>query len=110
VRVCVAGRPDWVFVKLYTHGCKEANWSALFGPAMESLHRCLCRRYNDGRPYRLHYVTAREMYNIIKAAEHGLTGDPGEYRDFVVMPPAVVAQVGGETTQKRGRSVEHISS
>jgi len=45
------------------------------------------RRYNDGVRYALHYVTARETYNIIKAAEAGKTGNPGEYRDFLVPPP-----------------------
>ncbi len=30
-RVCVAGRPDWLFVKLHTHGCKEANMGLLLG-------------------------------------------------------------------------------
>lgn len=29
-----------------------------------------------------------EMYNIVKAAEAGLQGDPGQYRDWVVPRPA----------------------
>jgi len=37
--------------------------------------------------YVLHYVTAREMYNIAKAAEAGLAGDPGRYRDFELPKP-----------------------
>jgi len=88
IGVCVAGRPDWVFVKLHTHGCNEANWSVLFGEPILELHRCLCERYNDGERFRLHYVCAREMYNIIKAAELGLAGDPGRYRDLEILPPA----------------------
>lgn len=88
IGVCVAGRPDWLFVKLHTHGCNEANWRVLFGEPILELHRCLCERYNDGRRYRLHYVCAREMYNIIKAAELGLAGDPGQYRDLQILPPA----------------------
>ena len=91
LRVCVAGRPDWVFVKVHTHGCKEANMRLLLGPAMQTLHRCLCDGYNDGRRYSLHYVTAREMYNIIKAAEHGLPGSPGEYRNLAIAPPMTEA-------------------
>jgi hypothetical protein len=39
-------------------------------------------------PFRLHYVTAREAYNIVKAAEAGKAGDPNAYRDFEVPPPA----------------------
>ena len=89
--ICVGGRPDWVFVKVHTHGCKEANWQALFGPPMLGLHACLGKRYNDGQAFRLHYVTAREMYNIVKAAERGLEGDPGQFRDLVLPPPAASA-------------------
>src|SRR5262249_8637394 len=36
----------------------------------------------------LHYVTAREAYNVAKAAEAGCSGDPNRYRDFEVPPPA----------------------
>src|SRR3546814_20317333 len=46
-------------------------------------------RYNDGERYVLHYVTAREVHNIIKAAEAGHGGDPNDYRDFILPPPAV---------------------
>ena len=91
-RVCVAGRPDWVLVKLHTHGCNERNWPVVLGPPMRELHRLLEERYNDGRRCKLHYVTARETYNIIKAAERGLTGDPGAYRDLEIAPaPLAVA-------------------
>jgi len=86
-RVCVAGRPDWVFVKVHTHGCNEANWGVLFGRPMSFLYQFLGRRYNNGGRYRLHYVTAREMYNIIRAAERGFEGNPGRYRDFEILPP-----------------------
>jgi hypothetical protein len=27
------------------------------------------------------------MYNIVKAAEQGLSGDPGQYRDLVIPRP-----------------------
>ena len=92
-RVCVAGRPDWLFVKLYTHGCVERNLEFFFGGAMADLHTRLCEHYNDGRRYRLHYVTAREMYNVIRAAERGLAGNPGEYRDLEIgPPPCAIAQ------------------
>src|SRR3546814_17982821 len=44
-------------------------------------------RYNDGERYVLHYVTAREVHNHIKAAEAGHGGDPNDYRDFIPPPP-----------------------
>ena len=90
-RVCVAGRPDWVFVKVHTHGCLDRNLDILLGDPMRHLHERLCGYYNDGSQFRLHYVTAREMYNIIKAAERGLSGDPGEFRDLEIAPPPLAS-------------------
>jgi hypothetical protein len=71
----VIGRPDWVFLKLHTHGAQERNFEALLGPPMEGMLSYLERAYNDGERYRLHYVTAWEMYQAIKAAERGVV-DP----------------------------------
>jgi hypothetical protein len=51
------------------------------------MHMHLERAYNDGERYVLHYVSAREVYNIIKAAEAGKQGNPNEYRDFILPPP-----------------------
>ena len=53
------------------------------------MHQALARDYNDGRRWALHYVTAREMFNIAIAAMEGHTGDPGQYRDHVIPPPPV---------------------
>jgi hypothetical protein len=78
----VKGRPEWVFVKLHAHGCSEKNMPALLGPAMDQTLSYLERAYNDGTKYCLHYVTAREMYNIVRAAEAGKRGNPGEWRRY----------------------------
>ncbi|MEO7433121.1 MAG: hypothetical protein ABIR62_14065 [Dokdonella sp.] len=83
----VEGRPEWVFVKIHTHGTQERDIDTLLGPEMDAMHAHLERVYNDGGTYVLHYVTARETYNIIKAAEAGKTGDPNAYRDFHLPPP-----------------------
>ena len=84
-----------MFVKIHTHGAPEHECDAILGPATEAMFRDLESRYNDGRRHVLHYVTARELYNIVKAAEAGLGGDPGQYRDFCVPAPtfAVDARV-----------------
>jgi hypothetical protein len=73
----VKGRPEWLFVKLHTHGAQEQNFDVLLGEPMDTTLRYLEARYNDGMRYRLHYVTAREMYLVIKAAESGVRGNPG---------------------------------
>ncbi len=76
VGVCVEGRPEWVFIKVHTHGGPEANASVLLGPVMQRFHSDVNRLFNDGSEYRLHYVTAYEMACLVKAAESGLTGNP----------------------------------
>ncbi len=87
--VHVVGQPDWVFVKLYTHGAPEAQAASLLGDGGRNLHEGL-RAYNDGQRWKLHYVTAREMFNIARAAMAGETGDPGRFRDYVLAPPPIV--------------------
>jgi hypothetical protein len=83
----VQGREDWVFVKIYTHGAPEAQAASLLGDPGRALHRELTTRYNDGVSWRLHYVTAREMYNIAMAAMSGKSGDPNTFRNFCLAPP-----------------------
>jgi hypothetical protein len=85
--ISVAGRPEWVFVKVHTHGALEANAEMLLGPPMERFHQQMLDAFNDGVRYRLHYVTARETVNIIHAAEAGATGSPGQWRDYSYPPP-----------------------
>jgi hypothetical protein len=83
----VEGRPEWVFVKLHTHGAPDAQAASLLGDGGRELHRVLTTEYNDGRRWRLHYVTAREMFNVAMAAMQGESGDPNDYRDHLLPPP-----------------------
>jgi len=83
----VAGRPEWVFVKLHTHGAPDRQMASLLGEGGHALHRVLTMEYNDGHRWRLHYVTAREMFNVAIAAMEGQSGDPNTYRDHVLPPP-----------------------
>jgi hypothetical protein len=85
----VQGRPDRVFIKLHTHGAPEANREALLGSDLEALFSDAEARYNDGERYRLHYVTAREMFNIIKATEAGAPAPIAELRDWLLPRPGV---------------------
>jgi hypothetical protein len=87
--VHVAGRPEWVFVKVHTHGAPEKNSVGLLGGGLEALYGELVHSYNDGQRYVLHHVTAREMYNIAMAAMDGKSGDPAQYRDYLLQPPPV---------------------
>lgn len=79
----VAGVPDWIFVKIHTHGLVEGN-AEIAGQAMTECLGYLESRYNDGTHWQLHYASAREMYNIVRAAEDGHIGSPGDFRDYEV--------------------------
>lgn len=82
----VTGRPDWVFVKTHTHGAED--YKTVLGKDMDMIFSYLETHYNDGSEYVLHYVTAREMYNIVKAVEAGEAGeDPGAFRNYRVTAP-----------------------
>lgn len=77
--VCVEGQPNWAFVKCHTHGGIEPNFHMLLGEPMRSFHAAATAM--SGR-VRFHYVTAREMANLVHAAEDGKTGDPAKYFDY----------------------------
>lgn len=87
----IEGRPEWVFVKLHTHGAPDEQAKSLLGAPGRELHRLLTSEYNDGERFVLHYVTAREMYNIALAGMHGLRDNPNLYRDYSLLPPPVAA-------------------
>jgi hypothetical protein len=83
--VHVRGRPEWVFVKVHTHAMQ--NRESFLSPASDAVFSAMEHWWNRP-PFRLHYVTAREAYNLVKAAEAGHDGDPNAYRDFLLAPPA----------------------
>jgi hypothetical protein len=87
----VQGRPEWIFVKLHTHGAPESQAEAYLGAPGRAMHELLTSEYNDGARFVLHYVTAREMFNIALAGMHGMSGDPNRYRDYSLAPPPVAA-------------------
>jgi hypothetical protein len=66
-RVSIEGRPEWIFVKVHTHGAPEKNAAIMLGDAAARMHGALASKYGDGARWRLHYVTAREMYNVARA-------------------------------------------
>ena len=82
----VKGRPEWIIVKVFAHGAPQREHHALLEKPIRKMHSYLQENYNDGKAFCLHYVTARELYNIIKAAEAGEDGNPGDYRNYKLSP------------------------
>jgi hypothetical protein len=75
-------RPDWVFIKLFAHGISTLeDEEAVVGPTFDETLSYLEKKYNDGERYILHYITAREAYNLAMAAARGADGDPEQYFD-----------------------------
>lgn len=84
----VKGKPEWIFIKIHTHGAQEGDMETLLGQPRHEMHSYLETKYNDGDNYILHYVSAREMYNIAKAAEAGKDGNPTDFRDYILSKPS----------------------
>jgi hypothetical protein len=77
----VVGRPDWLFIKLHCHSMDPTQHKAVLGDAMRAFLRELVEGANRRGEF-LHFVSAREMVNIIFAACDGREGNPGDYRDY----------------------------
>ena len=79
--ISVRGKPDWLFIKLHCHSMDPTQQDAVVGEPM----RDFLRELVEGAEQRgeiLHFVSAREMVNIILAACDGREGNPGEHREY----------------------------
>jgi hypothetical protein len=84
--VTVKGRGEWLFIKLHCHGMDPRDDGAMLGAPLRRFLRELTELAGNGGPYRVHFVSAREMVNIILAACDGREGNPGDYRDHRLIP------------------------
>lgn len=80
-RVRVAGRPDWLFIKLHCHSMDPTQQDIVMGESFRNFLAALVTGAAD-RKETLHFVSAREMANILLAACDGREGNPGDYRDY----------------------------
>ncbi len=95
-RIQVPARPDWFFVKLHTHGAPEENQRVLLGEPMVRFHEALAQRARREQRFHYHYVTAREMYNLVRAAQAGWKGAIATARDWeLVWNGGKRAETGG---------------
>lgn len=85
----VAGRPDWCFVKLHTHGCKDGNIDTLLGEQTQRFHHELANQSAERRNLHYYYVTAWEMAQLVHQAEAGFARP--------VFETAADAQLAGAT-------------
>ena len=104
--VQVPNRPDWYFVKLHCHGATEYDADTLLGEPMARFHEELTAHAEAHPHFHYHYVSAREMYNLARAAEAGWQGSVAAALDFEILPgPALLGRrpAGVEATALEGR-------
>jgi hypothetical protein len=80
--ITVAERPDWLFIKLHCHGMDPRDEPAMLGAPIQNFLRELVEGSRNRLDYRVHFVTVREMVNMILSACDGHDGNPGDFRDY----------------------------
>lgn len=97
--ITVRGRPEWVFIKLYCHGMDPRDESAMLGQPMQQFLAEL-EKVSKEESIQVHFLTAREMVNIMLAACDGRSGGPGEYRDYRFKLGSVKITMPGNATSQ----------
>jgi hypothetical protein len=93
--VHVRGQPNWLFIKIEIADFVETMSDRVFLQSLNEMLSFFGYAYGDGVRYRLHFASARETYNIARAAEAGREGDAGEYRDYMIKQYMSIAKWSG---------------
>jgi len=81
-RIIVEGRPEWVFIKLYSHGFFEWDQDLMIGDQMKRFMGEVLELGDRTGEFKIHFASAREAFNMVMAAADGHCGEPGQYRDY----------------------------
>lgn len=81
-RISVAGRPDWIFIKLYSHGFFDWDQDAMIGGQMRRFMNEILELSEKTQEFWVYFASAREAFNMVMAAIDGHSGSPGRYRDY----------------------------
>jgi hypothetical protein len=81
-RVGVRNRPEWNFIKLYCHGFFKFDQDSTIGPTVLRFWTQVLELAEKTSSFKVHFVTAREAFNIVMAAVDGKQGNPDGYRDY----------------------------
>jgi hypothetical protein len=80
--ISVKGRPEWTFIKLYSHGFFEWDQDAMIGEQMKRFMNEVMEFGDRTSQYKITFASAREAFNMVMAALDGHGGNPGTYRDY----------------------------
>lgn len=80
--VTIAGKSDWIFVKLYCHGFFNRDQSACIGDDAKRFFGGIVEESEKAGAFKVHFASAREAFNIALAAIDGKGGSPNDHRDY----------------------------
>jgi hypothetical protein len=80
--ISVAGRPDWIFIKLYSHGFFDWDQDLMIGEQMKRFMGEVLEMSEQTRSFKVHFASAREAFNLVAAAVDGKQGEPDAYRNY----------------------------
>ncbi len=95
----VAGRPNVVFVKIHAHGVQHRK--LIFGGELNAMLTAVANYCNE-HGIKLHYVTAREAYNLVRALEQDEQAPLAELLDYSI-PAPLTRQAGYRPPVEPGR-------
>jgi hypothetical protein len=72
----VRGAEQHLFIKLHTHGAQESTMDTLLGGGLEAMWSGLEREFRDQPGCQLHYVSAWQMYCLIRDLANGRVPAP----------------------------------
>jgi hypothetical protein len=80
--IAVHGRPQWQFIKLFSHGFFDWDQDIMIGEQLKRFMGEVMELAEQTGTFKIHFASAREAFNIVMAAVDGRQGDPNAYRDY----------------------------
>ena len=81
-QIGVKGRPEWIFIKLHCHAFFEQDQDAMMGDEIRRFMSEILELAEATGRFKVHFASAREVFNMIMAALEGQQGNPNQYRDY----------------------------
>src|SRR6266480_267113 len=101
--ISVKGKPDWIFIKLYSHGFFDWDQDLMIGEQMKRFMSEVLEFGERSGEFKVHFASAREAFNMVVAAVEGREGHPGAFRDYrlrQIMREPTATCLSGEAAPK----------
>ena len=98
-RIGVHGRPEWHFIKLFSHGFFDFDQDIMIGEQLKRFMGEVIELAEQTGRFKIHFASAREAFNMAMAAVDGHKGNPNQYRDYrlrQIMKEAEPVPIGAE--------------